>query len=216
MSVVTDTDSPMIVERLLPDYDARRIEHRVVTGEIAAVYAATRDADFMDAWRGSPVVRALFAARELGEHAASRVRGRPPVPQPEPETLRLADMPTYGDWVLLGEDPPHEIAFGVIGRFWAGETAWEQIDADEFASYDRPGRARIACNFSLRPYGSGQTLVTYECRTKGTDPESTKAFLRYWRALSPFIGIVLRAQLRVIAADTAPRGNSTHSTRPSM
>lgn len=133
-----DTDSPMIVERLLPDYDATRIEHRVVTGEIAAVYAATRDADVMDAWRGSPVVRALFAARELGEHAASRVRSRPPVPQPEPETLRLADMPTHGDWVLLGEDPPHEIAFGVIGRFWAGETAWEQIDADEFASYDRP------------------------------------------------------------------------------
>jgi hypothetical protein len=51
-------------------------------------HAATRDADFMDAWRGSPVARALFAARELGEHAASRVRGRPPVPQPPRGTSR--------------------------------------------------------------------------------------------------------------------------------
>ena len=42
--------------------------------------------------------------------------------------MRLADMPTHGDWVrvLLGEDPLHEIAFGVVGRFWAGETVWRR------------------------------------------------------------------------------------------
>lgn len=51
--------------------------------------------------------------------------------------MRLADMPTHGDWVLLGEDPPHEIAFGAIGRFWAGETVWAQIDATRLRSIRR-------------------------------------------------------------------------------
>lgn len=36
-------------------------------------------------------------------------------------------------------------------------------------------------------------------RTQATDADSRRAFLRYWRALSPFIGVVLRAQLRAVA-----------------
>jgi hypothetical protein len=191
--------SPMVIDRLMPAYDATRIEHLVVPGEIETVYAATCEADFLEAWRGSPAVRFLFAARGVGERAVALARHRAAETPPEPDRLRLTDMTTRGDWVLLGEDPPHEIAFGVIGRFWAGETSWEQIDASDFETYDQPGRARIACNFSLRRYGAGHTLVSYECRTKGTDAESTSGFLRYWRALSPFIGVVLRAQLRVIS-----------------
>jgi len=113
--------------------------------------------------------------------------------------MRLADLPAHGEWVLLGEDPPHEIAFGAIGRFWAGETSWEQIDAEQFAAFDRPGLARIACDFSLRPYGGDRTLVSYECRTQATDDAARRGFLRYWRALSPFVGVVLRSQLRVVA-----------------
>ena len=107
--------------------------------------------------------------------------------------------------MLLGANPPAEIAFGAVGRFWAGETSWERIDAADFASYGRPGFAKIACNFSLRQYGRDRTLVTYECRTKGTDPRSSKAFLRYWRLLSPFIGVVLRAQLSVVESEVNAR-----------
>ncbi len=193
-------DAPMLLEGLLPDPDAVRIEHRVVVGGIDDVYAATREADFLDAWRGSRTVRTLFAMRAFGERVVALARWRAGVEEPELESLRLADLSTQGDWVLLGERSPHEIAFGVIGRFWAGETVWERIDAGDFRTFDRPGRARIACSFSLRPYGTGRTLVSYECRTKGTDAASTRGFLRYWRPLSPFIGLVLRAQLRTIAA----------------
>jgi hypothetical protein len=196
-------DAPLLIERLLPRPDAVRAEHLLVDGEPGAVYAAVRQADFMRAWRESRAVRFLFAARTLGERAVSAAAGRdrPPEPPP-PETMRLADLPAYGEWVVLGEDPPHEIAFGAIGRFWLGETVWEPIDAARFASFDRPGVARIACDFSLRPYGSGRTLVSYECRTQATDPDSRRAFLRYWRPLSPFIGVVLRSQLRVVAHPT--------------
>jgi hypothetical protein len=194
--------APMLIERVLPAYDAVRTEHRLVAGDLTGAYAAVRRADFMRAWRESPAVRLLFGARSLAERAASAARGRAGGDPPPPATLRLADMTSHGEWVILGQDPPHEIAFGTIGRFWAGETAWEEIDAADFARFDRPGYARIACNFSVRPYGDRHALISYECRTQATDDTARRAFLRYWRPLSPFIGVVLRAQLGVIASET--------------
>lgn len=190
----------LLIERLLPRPDAVRAEHLVIDGGFARVYETVRQADFVGASRESPAVRLLFAARGAGERVVSvaAARGRSVAPTP-PATIRLADLPAHGEWVLLGENPPHEIAFGAIGRFWAGETTWEQNDAARFATFDRPGFARIACDFSLRPYGVERTLVSYECRAQATDAEARRALLRCWRPLAPFIGVVLRAQLRAVA-----------------
>jgi len=192
----------MLVDAALARFDAVRIEHLVVAGELATVYRAVLKADFLDTWRRSTAVRFLFAARALGERAISALRRRPYSPPDEPVSLRLADLAEHGDWVLLGENPPHEITFGAVGRFWAGETVWETIDAARFSAFDQPGYCKIACSFSLRPYGMGRTLVSYECRTLATDAAARTGFLRYWRPLSPFIGVVLRAQLRAIARQT--------------
>ena len=71
--------------------------------------------------------------------------------------------------------------------------------------HGEPGFGKIACNFSLRPYGDDRTLVTYECRTLATDEAARRGFMRYWRPLAPFIGVVMRSQLRVIEAETAGR-----------
>jgi hypothetical protein len=195
----------MIIERLCPEFDARRIEQRKIRGDIATVYEAVLTADFIEAWKKNPVVRLLFALRAYGERLVSAVRGRTPTAPEEVSSLRLADMTTHGEWVLLGKDPPREVAFGVVGRFWTGETSWEQIEASEFASFTRPGFAKIACNFSLRPSGEDETLVSYEARTKATDPDSRRSLLRYWRPLSPFIGIVMRSQLSVVENEAERR-----------
>jgi hypothetical protein len=200
-AVTTET---MLIDRLLPSFDAIRAEHRVVPADPESAYAAVRRADFMRAWRDSPAVRLLFGARALGERAISLARRRAYVEPPAPVSMRLEDMPDRGEWVLLGEDPPREICFGAIGRFWAGETTWQAIGAEDFAGFARPGYARIACNFSVRPYGAGRSLVSYECRTQATDDAARRAFLRYWRPLSPFIGVVLRAQLGVVASEATP------------
>lgn len=192
---------PMLIDGLLPRHDALRIEHRVVAGGLDTVYAAVEQADFMRAWRKSAAVRTLFAARSLGERAMAAAARRGHVEAPPPEAMRLADMPSHGDWVRLGENPPFEIAFGAIGRFWSGETVWEQIDGADFKTFAAPGFAKIACCFSLRSYGTSRTLVSYDCRTLATDAVARQGFLRYWRPLSPFIGVVLRAQLGVVAAD---------------
>lgn len=167
-------------------------------GDPASVWEAVLDTDFMRTADEMPAVRFLFGARSLAERAVAAVRGAPAPAAPEPECMRLRDLEPHGEWVRLDEEPPHEVAFGAIGRFWAGETGWEQIEGDEFASFAQPGMAKIACSLSLRLCEERRTLVSYECRTFATDPSARRAFMRYWRPLSPFIGFVLRAQLRTI------------------
>jgi hypothetical protein len=189
----------MLLDSLMPEFDATRIEHRVIDGPPADVYEAAVQADFLDAVRRSIMVRGLFALRATAERVAATARRSPVVSPPELPFLRLAEMPEHGDWVRLGADPPNEFAFGVIGRFWAGETAWAQIDASAFTSFDSPGYAKIAANLSLRSYGDRRTLLSYEARTQATDETARRAFLRYWKLVSPGIGVVMRSTLALIA-----------------
>jgi hypothetical protein len=190
----------VIIDELMPCFDATRVDHLIVDAPLERAYDAVLRADFNEALARSVPVRALVGVRTAIERAVAAVRGLdPPAPAEQLEPARLADMETHGMYVRLGEDPPGEIAFGMIGRFWGGETRWEEIDASEFAGFDRTGYARIACSISLRPYGETRSLLSYEARTQATDAESRRAFLRYWRVASPLAGVVLRAQLGVIA-----------------
>ena len=199
-------ETPMLLDRLMPRYDATRVDHRVVDGSPDRVYQAALHANFAEAFTDSRLARALVAVRSLIERGVGVLGPGPAERERSPVTdMTLAGMTSRGQYVLLGEDPPREIAFGMIGRFWAGETRWEEFDASEFESVTRPGLARIACNLSLRPYGAGRTLVSYETRTQATDERARRAFLRYWRVAGPLAGVVLRAQLGVIARTTRGR-----------
>lgn len=188
----------MLLDGLMPEFDATRIEHRVVDGRSADVYEAAIHADLLDAVRRSHIVRGLFTLRAAAERAAAAVRRSQVVPPPQPASLRLGDMPGHGDWVRLGEDAPNEFAFGVVGRFWAGETTWAEIDSSVFTSFDSPGYAKIAANLSLRSYGEQRTLLSYEARTQATDEAARRAFLRYWTLASPGAGVVMRSALALI------------------
>ena len=188
----------VLLDRLMPRYDATRIERRLMPADCEQAWCAVVDADFMRTAEEMPAVRFLFGARAMAERAVAAVRGEPAAAPPELGSMRLRDLEDHGEWVRLDEDQPREIAFGAIGRFWAGETAWREIDAAEFAAFGEPGFAKVACSFSLRPCDERSTLVSYECRTLATDPSARRGFLRYWRPLSPFIGFVLRAQLRTV------------------
>jgi hypothetical protein len=196
----------MLLDSLMPEFDATRIEHRVIAGPPADVYEVAIHADFLDAVRRRPIVRGLFALRAAGERVAATARRSRVASPPEPAALRLAEMPEHGDWVRLGEDPPNEFAFGVIGRFWGGKTIWEQIDSSAFASFDRPGYAKIAANLSLRSYGDHRTLLSYEARTQATTETARRAFLRYWTLVSPGVGVVMRSTLALIAEEAREAG----------
>ena len=77
--------------------------------------------------------------------------------------------------------------------------------ADEFASFDEPGWGKIVANFSVLPYGTRATLLTYECRTVTTDPASRQKFLRYWTVIRPFVAHIFRATVRTIRDNAEPQ-----------
>ena len=193
--------APLMLDWLLPEFDATLIEHRVIDADPAAVYRAVATVNMVEIPQAYPAVRALFAARSAAERLVSTLHDRPAPTLDADEPMRLGDMPAHGEWVKFSDDPPWELSFGVIGRFWGGETAWETIDAADFVEFARPGFAKIACSVSLRPYGSLRTLVSYEARTQALDADSRAHFLRYWRVVRPGVAIVMRAFLSAVAKE---------------
>jgi hypothetical protein len=160
-----------LLDHLMPAWDARRVERRIIDAPLTAVLRSANTTDFLDAVRRNSLVKALFALRSTAERIASVVLRRPFEEPPTPSTLRLVDLPERGEWVRLGQTPV-EIAFGVIGRFWSGETRWTAIDRAEFAEFARPGFAKIGCNLHLTALSETRILLTYEARTKATDEAS--------------------------------------------
>jgi hypothetical protein len=83
------------------------------------------------------------------------------------------------------------------------ERPWRDVPRADFAGFHEPGWGKIACNFTVRPYGSDRTLLTCECRTATTDPGSGRKFARYWWLVRPFAAYIMRAALAAIAAGAA-------------
>jgi hypothetical protein len=194
---------PMLIDRRLPEYDATTIQHVVVDAPPRRAFAAAVETDLFALARQDPVFRALFALRVLPERLMAMLRGEPAGEPAPTEGGRLRDLPASGEWVRLGETPGEEFVFGAIGRFWGSKITWETIEASEFDGFERPGFGRIAAAISARPYGEGRTLLSYEARTAVTDPTSRTAFLRYWKALGPFIGVLLHRTLTAMAKEAS-------------
>ena len=203
----------MLLDQQVPEWDARRVERRIVHAPADVVLRSAMTVDFLDAVRRSAVVTFLFAMRSTAERLVAAVRRRPFAGPPTPTSLRLIDLPATGEWVRLGETPS-EVTFGVVGRFWGGDTRWSTIDATDFAGFSQPGFARIGCNIAVRKLDDERSLLTYEARTKATDDASRRAFLRYWRIVSPFVGVVMRSTLSVIAQRAARLAQNEREIAP--
>ncbi|GAA0815726.1 hypothetical protein [Spirilliplanes yamanashiensis] len=195
------TNEPMIIEQVMPVCDIAIAEHRIVDADPESAYDAARELDF--AAVHTPLLDAAFFVRTL----PARLRGRL---EPAPAQIRLTGGPGAGlpGWSLLGQVPGREIAFGAVGVFWRGEIRWRDVDPAAFATFAEPGNGKIACNFSVRPYGAGRSVLSFDCRVTGTDPQSRQAISRYWLVIRPFVGHIMRAALATAAADAARRAAS--------
>ncbi|WP_197417736.1 hypothetical protein [Mycobacterium sp. GA-2829] len=187
---MSDADR-MLIEDLMPTFDARIVEHLVVDADPVTTFTAARNLDLLTV--RSPMVVASMWLRGLPD----RLRGA----ASPPPALVIADGVGMPGWLVLGERPGREIAFGAVGKFWQAAIEWRDVPAAEFSRFTEPGWGRIAANFSVLPYGADAALLTYECRTVTTDPQSRRRFLRYWCLIRPFVGHILRATLATIKVD---------------
>ena len=143
MSTTEVTEREMLIDRALPRFDFTRVEHEVVEADQEATYAAVRRLDFLKVH--SPLMDAAMWVRGVPDKVA-RATGRRTEPPKELPSLTFDGM-VDGErglpgWLKLGEDPPREIAFGAIGKFWQMDITWldpvpETLEA--FTAFDDAG-----------------------------------------------------------------------------
>jgi hypothetical protein len=188
----------MLIDELMPDFDATIVEHIVVDAPPETVYDATRTMDFLQIH--SPMLDAAMLARGVPSKIAQAL-GKPA--PPPPPSMRLSDMfdgpagpEVLEGWLALGEVEGRELVFGAIGKVWQPDIEWKSVPRNEFAAFDEPDFAKLVVNFSVRHYGLTRTLLSYEARTRGTDEQARRKFLRYWWIVDRFVSYVMRAAVR--------------------
>jgi hypothetical protein len=188
----------MLIDRYLPRFDTTLVEHTVVDADVGTTWQALCELDLMQVH--TPLMDAAVFVRGVPARVASQLGRRPP-PGPPPRRLTLAGGSGMEGWLSLGVCPEREIALGAVGRFWQPDIEWYDVSTmtpEQFAAFDEPGWGRIAANFSLRPYGTSRTLVSYEARTATGSPDAARRFARYWTVVRPFVGHIMRAALATL------------------
>jgi hypothetical protein len=198
MPVLAVGPDGLLIDALMPRCDADLAEHTIVHAPAAATYRAARELDFVTIH--TPLLDSAMWLRGL----PGRITGTEPPPPP-----RLVPAEQTGalpGWVVLGEQPDREFAFGAIGRFWTPSIEWRDVPPTDFADFAEPGWGKIVVAFVVSAYGAG-SLLTYECRTLTGDPASRARFLRYWRLIRPFAAHIFRATVAQVRRN-AERGDS--------
>jgi hypothetical protein len=174
-----------LIEKFAPVYDVSEYHETVIHAPIQTVYDALRTTDF----GASPVIRMLLRLRQL---PASLGKPR------QPRTILNLEAIMKSGFVLLGENPPDEIALGVIGQFWKLSGGRSCVDAASFEAFDEPGYAKAVWNFSLVDLGASVMGLATETRVVCTDRASKLRFRLYWALIRPFSGLIRREALRAI------------------
>ena len=173
----------LFAEEFLPVYDVSDAVATVADADPGTAWRALVDVDLLKVGREAPLVGMLGALRMLPEIVGHLLHGERPAKPPE--SMRLRDLPSIpmseGVWILLGERAGHEIALGLVGKFWRPAIEWAQVtSADEFRDFDEPGFAKTVYDLSVREVGSNRTLLSGLMRTATTDEHARRWFRRYW------------------------------------
>jgi hypothetical protein len=192
----------LLVDRYVPEFDARIAQHRIVDADVATTWDALFRLDLMTIH--TPLLDLAFWARAL----PAKLRR---IEQPAPPAIVLGDPDvSMPGWLTLGVDAGHELALGAVGRFWTPTIVWHDVaDAEAFRDFAEPGWGKIGVSFSVRPYGESRSLLSYECRTVTTDDCSREAFAAYWTVIKLFVAHIMRATLRTVADDARALSSSS-------
>ena len=171
-----------LLDEFMHDYDVRDRQEVAVAAPPEVTLAAAAEMEL----QSSPVVRAIFRAREV-------ILRSQPDPAPRPKGL-LEQMKSIG-WGVLAETPGREIVMGGATRPWEANPVFRSLPAGEFAAFAEPDCVKIAWTLRADPDASGGTTFSTETRAVGTDAAARRKFRAYWALLSPGIILVRSALL---------------------
>jgi hypothetical protein len=176
---------PMALDAITPQYQFGEHHEIRIAAPPERVYAAVR----------AVTAREIRLFRFLTWLRSPRLPGRgeesllsPPDDQP------LIDVATHSGFVLLHDDPPHEVVFGAI--VCCGQRS-PPATGDEFRAR-RGSLARAVMNFHAVSEGGRETRLVTQTRIHASDSASERRFATYWRLIYPGSAFIRRMWLRAV------------------
>ncbi|HXU40412.1 MAG TPA: hypothetical protein VN937_28910 [Blastocatellia bacterium] len=187
-------DAHRLIDEFMPIYDVSEYHEIRIRASIARVYDSLRRTDLGTSF----IVRVLLRLRSLPDLLSRKGRHR--------ESRIDFESLLKNGFVLLGENPPNEIALGLVGKFWtaAGGTC-RLSSAEEFKAFEQAGYAKAVWNFSLVEEGVDATRLATETRVRCLDDGGRWVFRLYWSVIAPFSGLIRGEVLRAIRNATEGR-----------
>jgi hypothetical protein len=176
-----------LLDRFMADHDVCEHHQIAIAAPVEVTFEAARQIEL----EGSPLVRAIFRARELllGAKADTGVRPRG----------FLAQVKALG-WGTLAERPEREIVMGAVTKPWEPNPVFHALPPEAFARFAEPDNVKIAWSVAAEPTADGGSLFRTETRAVALGPGGRRKFRRYWALLSPGILLIRSILVRALKA----------------
>jgi hypothetical protein len=172
----------MLIDEFLPTYDLTAKQYSIeINAPIEDVYPVVRKLDLREAY----FTRFLLFVRSI----PALLQRRPAI------GLTLDDLDKMG-FFLLGEEPPHELLIGFVGRIWTLTGDLQAVEPTRFCAFTTPGYLKGVLNFTLTPLSEGRTRLATVSRAQCLCQESLRKARRYWFFIRPISGAVRLGMLR--------------------
>lgn len=196
-------DVDPLLDRFMPAYDVAERHHVSVAAPADVTVSASCDMDLQQ----SPIVRAIFKAREL-------ILGSEPDTAARPRGL-LALTKSIG-WGVLAEVPGREVVMGAVTQPWEANVVFRPLPPHDFARFNEPGYVKIAWTLRADPVSAAESTFRTETRAVATDATARTKFRRYWSFLSPGIIVIRWTMLRPLKAEAERRSSAARSASPDV
>lgn len=191
----TADDEDPLLDRFIPLYDIVERHHIRVDAPAEITFSSACETDLQH----SPVVRAIFRAREI-------VLGADPDAAVRPRGI-LAVTQSFG-WGVLAEAPGREVVMGAATKPWEANVVFRSLPPDEFEAFNEPDYVKIAWTLRADPVGSAESVFRTETRALATDTAARTKFRRYWSLVSPGIIVIRWAMLRPVKREAERRARA--------
>ena len=181
MSAAPVQAAPSYLDLFLPRYTFASHHQISVRAPQAKTFAVLESS----ALGNAPLAKLLMRLRGYGKLARS-------------DGESLAEQLSRLGFIRLSVVPPHEMVFGIVGRFWRPDGCLVPLTAAEFVLFQQPGYARAAWNLAVHELAPGKSLLATETRIQVFGREAQLKFGAYWMLVKPFSGLVRRSLLRSV------------------
>jgi len=184
-----------LIGRFMPDYSLRQLDRVAVAAGPERAYETVRRIDI----QRLAFARALFGLRTLPQRVLAALGGRA---ERRGISSRIEDITRPGSgFLLLGEEPGHEVVVGSVGKFWQPSIEFVTLTPETFRTFSWTGFGKVAWCLRVERREGGGAWIAVELRVGATDAASLSRFRRYWLLVGWFSRAIRRGLLRTVVRD---------------